>query len=138
MTDHYYVPRTQKGVFGNALGWVVAIILVVALIAGVTMLVKTLTAGPSGQAGAYRQQQSATNRVFAQQTFEQESADFDGYLAKIATYKGALTDTQQTELRGLRQVCITAAQNYNADARKYLLRNFKSADLPATLDAGAC
>lgn len=136
--ENAYVPRSQKGLFGNITAWIVAAFILAAVIAGAWWGISTALAPATGKAGAFRQQQSSQNRIFAQQTFEQESADYDGYLAKEKTYTGTLTATQQTELEGLRQVCITTAQNYNADARKYLLRDFRSFDLPLTLDASAC
>lgn len=133
-----YVPKTQKGWFANGWGWIIASLIMAALIAFAAWGINTAFAPTAGKAGAFRQKESATNRIFAQQTFEQEYADYSGYLAKEKTYTGTLTATQATELSGLRQVCISTAQNYNADAQKYLLRDFRSFDLPATLDASAC
>jgi hypothetical protein len=134
----FYEPRTQKALFANAWAWLIACLIIAALIGAAWWSIATLTASTAGQAGAYRLKQSTQNRVFAQQTFEQEYADYNGYLAIAKTYTGTLNATQRTELSGLRQVCITTAQNYNADAHKYLLRDFKSFDLPQTLDASAC
>lgn len=134
----FYVPKTQKGIFGNGLAWMVAVGVVILVVLGAVWGFKTAFAPRSGKAGAYRTKESAQNRVFAQQTFEQEDADYAGYLLKIKTYTGPLSATRQTELEGLRQLCITVAQTYNADSRKYLLRDFKSFDLPVTLDASAC
>jgi len=134
----YYVPKTQKGVFASVWAWVISCLILTGVIILTVWGLKTAFAGPAGRAGAFRQKEDANNRIFAQQTFEQEQHDFFGYLTKIRTYVPPLDSTQQTELEGLRQQCINVAQQYNADSQKYLLRDFKSAGLPRTLNASAC
>jgi hypothetical protein len=124
-------------------------------VVGVIVLAIALTAfglawryawsGPSGAVGAREQQQNATNRVQQQAKFEQMAADYDGYLIQIQTAEVALKNSsaetremRETELLGLRQICVTAAQDFNAESNKYLARVWKSAGLPATLDPTAC
>jgi Tfp pilus assembly protein PilV len=102
-------------------------------------------AGPKGAVGAKEAQQTALNRVQQQAKFEQIAADYDGYLVQIQNAQAALEsssatthDQRETELIGLRQICVTAAQDFNAESRKYLARVWKSAGLPERLNPLAC
>ena len=44
----------------------------------------------------------------------------------------------KTNLTGARTYCASVVADYNALSRKYTAAEFKAADLPASLDAGAC
>lgn len=110
---------------------------------GATVLLSNVT----GSGNAIKQKNSAVNRIGQQEQFEQLAADYDGYIAKIATAKKAVLDAQadpvalplrQTELEGLEQQCIDAAQQFNANSRKYTARQWKSAGLPARLNPLDC
>lgn len=141
----FYEPKTQKGLFGNITLWVIGLLLLFGAIAIALWAFGVFTAPIRGQAGAFKQQQSATNRVQQQAKFEQIAADYDGYLVQIqnaqVALKSASSETRaqrETELIGLRQICVTAAQDFNAESRKYLAREWKSAGLPERLDPLAC
>lgn len=149
MTD-MWTPKTQKGLFGNGVLWVLGLLVLCAAVGGAVWAFNTGTASVQGKAGAFRQKESAENRLFAQQDFEQLSADIDGYVAKVVVAKRALKDDQaagaaaeqlqidRTNVSGTQGVCIDAVQQYNADSHKYLLRDFKSAGLDATRSVGEC
>lgn len=141
MTE-FYVPKTQKALYLNAWAWVIGILAMVAIISVSLWAAGVFTASVRGQAGAYKAKESTTNRLFAQQNFEQLSADIDGYVAKIVIARQAVktspSDITRTNLTGVQQVCVDAVQQYNADSRKYLLRDFKSAGLPQTRDQKEC
>lgn len=102
--------------------------------------------GPKGAGEAIKQNNSKVNRIGQQEQFEQLAADYDGFVVKIkagkAAVASAVTETDKqlraTELVGLRQVCVDAAQQFNANSRKYTARDWKSAGLPARLDPDAC
>ncbi len=143
MSDLYGVSRRR--LIGEAWFWVVMFVLVVAVIGIGAWGFSVLTAPVAGQAGAFKQQQSTLNRVQQQAKFEQIAADYDGYLVQIKNAKIALKtasattrDQRETELIGLRQVCVSTAQDFNAESRKYLARVWKSAGLPETLNPSAC
>lgn len=143
MSDLYGVPRRR--LIGEAWFWIAMVILAIAVIGIGVWAFQVVTAPVRGQAGAFQQQQSAFNRVQQQAKFEQIAADYDGYLVQIENAKAALkaasADTRaqrETELLGLRQICVTAAQDFNAESRKYLARVWKSAGLPERLDPTAC
>lgn len=143
MTETYGVSRRR--LIGEAWFWVVIALLSVAAIGISLWAFGVLTAPVRGQAGAFQQQQSALNRVQQQAKFEQIAADYDGYLVQIQnalvafkTSSPTTRDQRETELLGLRQICVTTAQAFNAESRKYLARDWKSAGLPATLNPLPC
>jgi Tfp pilus assembly protein PilV len=141
----FYEPKSQKAFAGNVMLWVIVAVVFVGLIGIGLWAFGVVTAPWKGQGGAFKQQQSATNRVQKQEMFEQIAADFDGYLVKIQIAVQAAKDAtgidkelRQTELIGLRQTCVDAAQQFNAESRKYTSRVWKSAGLPANLDPTLC
>jgi len=141
----FYEPKTQKGVAANVALWIVVAVVFFGLLTIALWAFGVVTAPWAGQGGAFQQQQSATNRVQQQAKFEQMAADYDGYLIQIANARLALKtaspttrDQRETELLGLRQICVTAAQDFNAESRKYLARVWKSAGLPERLDPTPC
>jgi len=143
MSDTYGVSRRR--IIGEGSFWIVVVIVLslVLVIAGLGW--RYVIAGPKGAVGAREQQQSAVNRVQKQEQFEQIAADYDGYLVKIqvavdavGSASGIDKELRQTELVGLRQTCVDAAQQFNAESRKYTSRVWKSAGLPASLDPQGC
>lgn len=144
MSDIYGVPR--RHIVGEVWFWILMVIIVVAVLGIGGWAFGVFTSGPAGAGGAIKQRNSTLNRVQSQAQFEQLAADYDGYLVKIKIAKTALaaatTDVDkqlaQTNLTGVQQVCVDAAQQFNAESRKYLARVWKSAGLPETLDADAC
>jgi len=143
MSDIYGVPRRR--ILGEAWFWFLMMILAVAVVGIGLWAFRVATAPVRGQAGAFQQKESAVNRVQQQAKFEQIAADYDGYLVQIQNAQVALKSAspetraqRETELVGLRQICVTAAQDFNAESRKYLARDWKSAGLPERLDPIAC
>lgn len=130
---------------GIGAAWVVGVIVLAIALAAFGLAWRYVIAGPEGAVGAREQQQNATNRVQQQAKFEQMAADYEGFLVQIENAKSALAsaseDTRaqrETELVGLRQICVSTAQDFNAESRKYVARVWKSAGLPETLDPIAC
>ncbi len=116
--------------------WVLAVVLIAFAIGAVILVINTIAASPRGQAQAYQQKESANNRVFAQQYFEQTSAEIIATKAKINRAGLVLnpTEKQQANLEGLQSYCSTIVGQYNAAGRSYTTQQFKAADLPATWD----
>jgi len=140
---------SQPRAFGWIAVWVLALILLFGSIGIGLWVFGVFTADIRGAGNAIKQRQSAVNRIQKQELFEQLAADYEGYLSKIAIAEGALTQAaktgdsvnaglRQTELLGLRQTCVDAAQQFNAESRKYTARIWKSAGLPLTLDPADC
>lgn len=111
----------------------------IALILGLTLGVWALTVAFSpaqGAGDAYRQKNSAANWTAAQARFEDEYADIVATDRKI-TLSVPDEDSDRTAkdtYKGLQSYCISVVADYNADARKYLASDFRSADLPAQID----
>lgn len=143
MSDIYGVSRRR--ILGEGSFWIPVVITISVLLVLGGLGWRYVIAGPKGAVGAREQQQSSVNRVQKQEQFEQIAADYDGYLVKIqvavqaaASADGIDKELRQTELVGLRQTCVDAAQQFNAESRKYTSRVWKSAGLPANLDPEGC
>ena len=138
--------RTVKDTLG--VGGIVAlsVVMLIVLVAGVWGA-SVLVSNIRGAGNAIKTKNSAVMRIGQQEQFEQLAADYDGYLTKISIAKRAVRDAagddvnlplRQTELLGLRQTCVDAAQQFNANSRKFTARDWKSAGLPAQLDPTNC
>lgn len=116
--------------------WVLAVVVIAMVIGGIILAINTLTASPRGKAEAYQQKESANNRIFAQQYFEQTSQDIQSTQVKITRAAKATNPTERDRivLGGLQQYCSSMVAEYNAKSRSYTAQQFKAADLPATYD----
>jgi hypothetical protein len=115
--------------------WLIAVLAVVGLISVGAWGFRVLTSDVKGQGDSIIQKNSATNRIFAQQNFEERYQDILAADRRIDTvylaWKADKTDpTLTTNLTGTINYCIDAVAEYNADARKFLLEDFKAEDLP--------
>lgn len=144
MSDIYGVSRRR--IIGEVWLWLILATVTIAAISIGLWAFGVFTSNVAGAGGAIRQKNATVNRVQKQEMFEQLAADYDGYLIKIAAAVTAVKTTtdetdkalRQTELVGLKQVCVDAAQQFNAESHKYTSRDWKSAGLPGSLDAQAC
>lgn len=120
--------------------WFLVTLAVLAVIGGVTWGVKVVTSPVQGRGEAYRQQQSAPNRIFAQQYFHDTYGQVQATATKIALAEKVKTptDEQTIRLEGLRSYCADLVTQYNAKSDSYLTQDFKDADLPARLTATDC
>lgn len=115
---------------------IIGIVVFVSLISAAVWGVNVLTSDPKGRGDAYRQKESANNRIFAQQSFEQRYADIQATVAKIGAAEKVRTESSEAETRyeGLTSYCAQVVGEYNAAARSYTTQDFRSADLPSQLD----
>jgi hypothetical protein len=128
------------------MGWVAVITLFVLFLVAVGGILRfgfqVGTAEVKGKGQAHIQKESAPNRIFAQQRFEELKTTIDKDIANIAVASQAVKNDpnsyNQTNLAGVTQVCNSDVAEYNADARKYLLREFKAADLPHEIPLTIC
>lgn len=138
--------RESRHVMGLTTGWAVFGTVLVLALAGAIWGGSVLLSNVRGSGNAIKRNQSATNRIEQQARFEDLAAEYNGYLQKVTLAKRSVgqattsLDKQiaETNLQGISQACIDDAQEFNAASRKYLARDWKSAGLPATLDANAC
>lgn len=117
--------------------WAAVIVGFVLTIGAVVWGINAATSAPRGRADAYASKNSASNWTAAQARFEDEYADIIATDRKItATVSDAKTKgTRGDTYRGLVSYCLSAIGEYNADARKYLARDFRAADLPTQIDS---
>lgn len=127
--------------------WTVAVTaFVVVLCLAVGALLWALSVGTSdikGRGDAVKQRNSAPNRIFAQQHFEDLKAAIDRDVANIRVAQKSLAlnendAARQANVTGAQQICNGDVTDYNASARKYLERDFRAADLPPSIDLATC
>lgn len=138
MTEQFYIPKTQKGIFGNVAALVIGLIVFIILIAASLWVLGVFTSNVKGAGDARKFRNSGVNRIQSQARFEGLATDYDGAIENIKSYGSPSTPQEHTELRGLQQHCVNVAQEFNAASRTYTARGWKSAGLPETLDASAC
>lgn len=114
-------------------------ILGIFIISAVIWGIGVAVSGPKGQGDAIKTKNSASNWTAAQARFEVQHQAIISADEKIAIHKAALAadpknPTLQTNLTGVTTACISAVADYNAESRKYLSEDFKSADLPYQID----
>lgn len=128
-------------------GWrtgviIISVIAFFAVIGAVTFGVRVLTSDVRGQGEAEIMKNSGTNRVAAQERFETLYADIkaaDSKLDQAAADKAANPGDRfhATNYTGLVSYCIDLIGQYNAEARKFSAKDFRSIDLPSVIDETA-
>ena len=138
--------REHFTLFGVGAAWLIGLVVLGGAVSVGLWAFGVFASDIEGAGGAIKQRNSTVNRVQKQEMFEQLAADYDGYLVKIGGLVLAVKTTtdptdkslRQTELVGLRQVCVDAAQQFNAESKKYTSRVWKSTGLPVALDPEGC
>lgn len=117
--------------------WVLAGVALTALGAVLVFAFQTGTAEPRGRGEAYQQKESANNRIFAQQRFEDLSAEIEATKVKISAAAPVRRTSPEAEVRyqGLVQHCASTVAQYNAAARSYTQQDFRAADLPPSYNS---
>jgi hypothetical protein len=125
-------------------GWrlfviVACAIAAIGLLGAIGWGISVALSGPKGAGDVHRQNNDVTNRVFAQQHFEDLYAEItadDQKLDQAAADKAAhpTDDFARTNYTGLVNQCIATRAQYNADAAKVLQRDWLSTDLPRQID----
>lgn len=132
-----------RGGTWRAMIWIVVVVLFFTFLGWGLWALGVFTSPIKGAGDAYKEQQSSNNRVFQQSFFEDTFADYESTVAKIGPAKDALKNDKdnpllQEQLTGTINYCLDVVADYNAQSRKYLAADFKSADLPVQLDRTAC
>lgn len=119
--------------------WIaLAVVFILAVSAGIWAL-KVGTSDVKGQGDAARTKNSGTNRIAAQERFEELYAGVkaaDQRLDSLAAAKKADPKdfVAATTYTGAVNYCIDLRAQYDADARKYTAEQFRAVDLPAQID----
>jgi hypothetical protein len=120
------------------LTWKVALFSVIGVLvlSGLVWLVMFGTSDLRGRGDAQRDKNTGTNRVFAQEHFNnlyQEILSTDRKITIAAETKDA-DRTSKQNYDGLRQHCLDTVADYNAAARNFSTEEFRDADLPVQID----
>ena len=130
--------ETNRGArFG--IGWIIAIIALVLLVVGAIWAINVLTSGVKGQGDAIAQNNSAENWVAKQAFFEETYAEIEATDRKLDIYAATLAAdptnlTHQQTLAGTKSYCEGLIGEYNAEARKFNSKDWRSPDLPSEID----
>ncbi len=119
--------------------WIACALALIAVLGAAWWGVRVATSGVKGAGDTVAQNNSATNRIYSQQHFEDLYAEVtsdDQKLDQAAADKAAHPgdDFYATNYTGLLNQCISARNQYNADANKVLQRDWLTPDLPRQLD----
>lgn len=139
-----YIPRTQKGAAGNALIWIVGIIILCAAITAAVWGWRYATASTAGKVSARQQIQSGASRITAYDHFfnlcaavQTDESRLDAQNIELATATGDDVGRIQANIAGITADRAEAINEYNADARKsYTIGQFRSSSLPYQLPVG--
>lgn len=127
-----------RGATWRAILWVLAVLLVVALVSIGVWGFKVATSDVKGQGDAVRTKNDSVNRIAKQELFEDYFADIQATDAKIGpaaeAAKADPTTVNKTNLTGLVNYCLDVVGDYNAESRKYTAADFRAVDLPYQID----
>jgi hypothetical protein len=146
MSGRYEPPfsRDEERWFaGRAVLWTAFVLALVAAAAIAVFGFNVGTSDVKGRGDATRIHNSATNRIFAQQNFQQRYHDImDTDVPNVKTAKAAFkidrSTVNETNLVGAMQFCHSDVAGYNADGQKFLLRDFKDKGLPKKIKPSIC
>lgn len=101
--------------------------------------ISVAVSGPKGQGDAIKNKNSSANWTAAQARFEElyaavQSADEKTELAAARLKTNPTDVTLGQQHAGVQSGCVSLAAEYNAESRKFLAADFKSADLPYQID----
>lgn len=127
----------------TVVGWAAAVVVGLAVLTALGWLTGVVAAPWHGKGEAAKDKYSAENWTAAQARFEDLYAEIDITVPKITLAKQAADadpadKTAAQTLQGLQSYCLSVVGDYNADARKYLAEDFRSADLPEHIDTDTC
>lgn len=126
--------EASKGI-GFVGAWIIAALVVAAIVGAGFWLFNVVTSEIKGQGDAIIEQNSSENWTAAQARFEELYADVVASDRKITVAAANLAlnpedKTAKDTYLGTVNYCISVVGEYNAEARKFLSEDFRSADLP--------
>jgi len=118
--------------------WVLAIIVVGGLISWGVLAIRAATSETKGNLDAQIQINEGKNQIASQELFERMYASIKANDANLdvaaAALKRSPSEFNQTNYDGLKMICNTSVQEYNAEARKISRGKWMSPDLPYEID----
>ncbi len=136
-----FIPTTQKGAYANAVAWVLGILAIVGIVAGITFGVRWLTAPVKGKLQAREQINSGAFRIAAYNHFFDLCASIQGLEGQLAAQRVELATSTgddkarvEANIAGIQGARQQAIAEYNADAQKsYTIGQFRASGLPFAL-----
>lgn len=122
--------------------WVILLI-VIGLIGAVVWGISVATSGVKGQGDGIIKNNSAENWIKQQAKFEDLYAEYESTQVRIDQFK-TVADANpndaiaQTNYNGQISHCTDVVAEYNAATRSFLSEDWKSIDLPPSLDPSDC
>ena len=96
------------------------------------------TAEIKGKGEAHKKKESAGNRIFQQQFFEDAyqavKKDQQNVAVARAAFERNPSAVNDANVAGTQQICNSDVAEYNASAEKYLAKEFRRAELPDHID----
>ena len=127
-----------RGATWRGIVWVLAVLAVVGAVGIGVWGFRVATSDVKGQGDAVIQKNDATNRIAAQERFEDLYAEIIAADQKIAparqAYRNDKTQVNLANLTGLQNYCLDVVADYNAEARKYKSADFRAIDLPQEIN----
>ncbi len=122
--------------------WITLLIIAGLIGAGIWGLT-VATSGVKGQGDGIIRNNSADNWIKQQGKFEELHAEYESTLFRIGEFKKVADENpndavSQTNYQGQVSHCSDVVAEYNAATRSFLSQDWKSIDLPATLDVSTC
>lgn len=123
--------------------WVIIGLVVIAAISWGVWAFNVATSEIKGQGDGVIKNNSAENWIEQQAKFEKLHAEYESTLVRIDQFQTiALANPNdaiaQTNYNGQISHCTDVVADYNAATRSFLSQDWKSIDLPATLDPTDC
>jgi hypothetical protein len=114
-------------------------LLAIFAISAAAWAISVAVSGPKGQGDAIKTKNSSQNWTTAQARFEDlyagiQAADKKAENAAAVLAKNPQDKTYQQTYSGIVSGCTDLVAHYNAESRKFLAADFKSADLPYQID----
>lgn len=132
--------ETRQGFWYGA-RWLIAVVLLMVVIGAGLWGLGVFSSGVKGKGDAVRTKNSGTNRIAAQERFEELYAGVKAADLKIGVAADALKRAPddvvaQVNYTGSINYCIGLRADYDAEARKYTAEAWRSTDLPQQIDQG--
>jgi hypothetical protein len=137
------IDRAVRWTGGRIILVVIISLVVVGLIGVAIWGINVAISGPKGQGDGIIQNNSSENWIKQQAKFEDLYAEYEATLVRIDQFK-TIADANpndaiaQTNYNGQISHCTDVVAEYNAASRSFLSEDWKSIDLPPSLDADDC
>lgn len=141
--DWRYANREAGRFIGLTARVWITILIIAGLIGAAIWGITVATSGVKGQGDGIIKNNSADNWIKQQGKFEDLYAEYESTQVRIDVFKEAADENpnsaiDQTNYNGQISHCTDVVAEYNAATRSFLSEDWKSIDLPPTLDPTDC